>query len=63
MKLEILKEAIYEDKWLFIKRKNGFFYKCQIVEIKDDNVTIRDKYNCISCFPICNISEVSEWRR
>lgn len=55
-------ERFVNSGWLYLSRKNGFFYKCKIIELTDEYVTIIDRNGLTSMFPHEEIVEISVWR-
>ena len=53
----------YENKLVFIKLKNNFFYTAKILKINNESINILDKYHLNSTINIDDIVSISELKK
>lgn len=52
----------FKNKTCFIRRKNGYHYRAEIVSVSEDSVLFLDKFQTQIALELNDITEVSEWR-
>lgn len=62
MKKEHLISLMNKDSWYSIQLKNGFHYKCKLIELCDDSLTVLDKFGLVSVFNLNSIVYISAWK-
>ena len=59
---KVIQQLLNEGDWVYLQLKNKYFYKCKIIELGEDSVTIVDRYSQVAVFSLDNIAQVGKWR-